>query len=140
MFPCDVPASFDGRPELPLTVEGGCHCGQVRYRVTLRSWRMSQCNCSMCTKKGYLHLIVGGSDFELLAGRGSLSTYEFNTRVAKHHFCRTCGIHSFYVPRSHPDGFSVNARCVDGVDLAWFDPVTFDGKNWEAHVSELPKL
>jgi hypothetical protein len=94
----------------------------------------------MCTKKGYLHLLVPASDFELLSGRANLSTYEFNTRAAKHHFCRTCGIHSFYVPRSHPDGFSVNARCLDGVNLAWFERAAFDGKNWEAHVAELPKL
>ena len=96
---------------------------------------MSVCNCSMCTKKGYLHLIVPDkSDFELLSDPDALSTYVFNTRVAQHHFCRTCGVHSFYVPRSHPDGFSVNARCVDDASLDWFDAVTFDGKNWEANV------
>jgi len=88
----------------------------------------------MCTKKGYLHLIVPKEDFELLAGSEALSTYTFNTRVAKHHFCRICGIHSFYVPRSHPGGFSVNARCLDDADPTWFEGVPFDGKNWEASV------
>lgn len=88
----------------------------------------------MCSKKGYLHLIVPRDDFELLSGADALSTYAFNTGVAQHHFCKTCGIHSFYVPRSHPDGFSVNARCLDDVDLARFETEPFDGKNWEANV------
>jgi len=136
MFPCDTPDTdlAPARPEIPWTARGGCHCGAVRYRVTLRSYRMSNCNCSMCTKKGYLHLIVPKEDFDLTTDPSGLSTYSFNTHTAKHHFCKTCGIHSFYVPRSHPDGFSVNARCLDDVNLDWFDAEAFDGKNWEAAV------
>jgi hypothetical protein len=117
-----------------MTVTGGCHCGAVRFRATLRSYRMSECNCSLCAKKAYLHLIVPKEDFELLTGADALASYSFNTRVAKHLFCKTCGVHSFYVPRSHPDGFSVNARCLDDVPLDWFDAEPFDGKNWEANV------
>jgi len=121
-------------PTLPARFTGGCHCGRVRFVVTLRRFRMSECNCSLCTKKGFLHLIIDKSDLEIVAGREALSTYTFNTHVARHHFCSTCGIHPFYVPRSHPDGYSVNARCLEDVRLAWFELLYFDGQNWEAQI------
>jgi hypothetical protein len=136
MMPCDLPDEPE-RPGLPLVVTGGCHCGAVRFRATLRSFDLSECNCSLCAKKGYLHVIVPGADFELLTSEDRYSTYQFNTRVARHHFCKTCGVHSFYVPRSHPDGFSLNGRCLDDVDLAWFDRESFDGRNWEASIHTL---
>ena len=124
------------RPELPATLSGSCHCGRVRYRITLRSWRMTVCNCSICTKKGYLHLVVPKDDFELLCGQDALTTYTFNTHKARHTFCATCGMHPFYVPRSHPDGFSVNARCLDNVELSWFQKDDFDGQHWDEQVEE----
>src|ERR1700724_1785350 len=96
--------------------EGGCHCGRVRFRVTADLARVSECNCSICTKKGILHLIVPPERFELLSGKDDLATYEFNTKVAKHTFCRHCGIHPFYVPRSDPDKIDVNVRCLDDID------------------------
>jgi hypothetical protein len=86
----------------------------------------------MCTKKGILHLIVPPERFELLSGKDDLTTYVFNTGVAKHTFCRHCGIHPFYVPRSHPDKIDVNVRCIDDIDLAVIAPTPFDGRNWEA--------
>jgi hypothetical protein len=113
------------------TYEGGCHCGKVRFRVTADLDRVSECNCSMCAKKGYLHLIVTLEQFELLSGDDDLATYEFNTRVAKHHFCRHCGIHSFYVPRSDPDKIDVNVRCLDGIDVDALQVTRFDGRHWE---------
>jgi len=113
------------------TYEGGCHCGKVRFRVTADLDRVSECNCSMCARKGYLHLIVTLEQFELLSGEDDLATYEFNTRVAKHHFCRHCGIHSFYVPRSDPDKIDVNVRCLDGVDVDTLHVTRFDGRHWE---------
>jgi hypothetical protein len=85
----------------------------------------------MCAKKGFLHLIVPLSQFELLSGGDNISTYTFNTGVAKHTFCRTCGIHSFYTPRSDPDKVDVNVRCLDGVDLNTIKPLPFDGQHWE---------
>jgi hypothetical protein len=90
-----------------------------------------ECNCSICTKKGFLHLICGASDLLAEVEPGALSTYRFGTGVARHHFCRHCGQHPFYRPRSHPEGFSVNARCLD--DPAWRTwPVEpFDGARWE---------
>ncbi len=118
--------------------EGGCHCGRVRFRVAADLDRVTACNCSMCTKKGFLHLIVPQERFELLSGREDLTTYEFNTRVAKHRFCRHCGIHSFYVPRSDPDKIDVNVRCLDGVDLERVTVTPFDGRHWEASMSGRP--
>jgi hypothetical protein len=117
--------------EQAKTYEGGCHCGRVRFRVTADLSGVTQCNCSMCSKKGILHLIVAPEHFELISGKDDLTTYTFNTGVAKHTFCRHCGIHPFYVPRSDPDKVDVNARCLDGVDFDAFVPKRFDGRNWE---------
>jgi len=114
------------------TYEGGCHCGRVRLRITADLATTSECNCSICAKKGFLHVVVPPERFELLTGREDLTTYEFGTGTAKHHFCRHCGIHSFYVPRSYPDKFSVNLRCLDGVERSELHPRrSFDGRNWE---------
>ena len=117
--------------EGPRAYEGGCHCGRVRFRVTAELTRVSECNCSMCAKKGILHLIVPREAFELLAGDDATTTYRFNTGVAQHRFCRYCGIHAFYVPRSDPDKIDVNVRCLDGVDVAALEVSRFDGRNWE---------
>jgi len=111
--------------------EGGCHCGRVRFRVSAELRRVSECNCSICAKKGILHLIVSRDAFELIAGADALTTYRFNTGVARHQFCRYCGIHAFYVPRSDPDKIDVNVRCLDGVELEGLEITSFDGQNWE---------
>jgi len=118
-------------------LEGGCHCGRVRFRVRVRSFEAIDCNCSICTKKGILHVIVPLADFELLAGEQELSTYTFNTHVAKHRFCGTCGVHAFYTPRSHPDQVDVNVRCLDDQACARFRIEAFDGKNWEDNVDRI---
>ncbi|MFQ5458938.1 MAG: GFA family protein [Myxococcota bacterium] len=96
------------------------------------------CNCSVCAKKGFLHLIVPPAQFELLAGQDDLSTYQFNTNTAKHQFCRHCGIHAFYVPRSDPDKIDVNVRCLAGVDADAIPTEPFDGRNWEAAMAAGP--
>ena len=114
------------------TFTGGCHCGRVRFRVSAPLEGVTECNCSMCDKKGILHWIVPKEAFELLSGRDELTTYTFNTGVAQHHFCRHCGIHSFYVPRSDPDKIDVNARCLDGVDHRTLALEAFEGREWEA--------
>ena len=112
---------------------GGCHCGAVRFRVRAPAdIVVHDCNCSMCAKSGYLHLIVDRADFELLSGGESLSEYRFNTGAARHLFCGRCGIKSYYVPRSHPDGISVNARCLDAGCVRSMTVLPFDGLNWEA--------
>jgi hypothetical protein len=111
--------------------EGGCHCGRVRFRATLDLDDVVDCNCSICTKKGFLHAIIAPEKFELLSGADELTTYSFNTKTARHTFCRHCGIHAFYVPRSHPDKIDVNVRCLGGVELGLVRPKPFDGQNWE---------
>ncbi len=118
--------------------EGGCHCGRVRFRVTADLAAVTECNCSVCTKKGFLHLIVPPGQFQLLSGAEELTTYRFNTGTAQHTFCRHCGIHAFYVPRSDPDKIDVNARCLDGVDPATLRPHHFDGRNWEHAIEADP--
>ncbi len=120
------------------TYEGGCHCGRVRFRVTGVLEEAGDCNCSVCVKKGYLHWIVAPEQFELLSGEGDLTTYEFNTKTAKHRFCRHCGVPGFYVPRSDPDKIDVNVRCLDGIDLASLRLRPFDGRNWEASMAAGP--
>jgi hypothetical protein len=117
-------------------MEGGCHCGRVRFRVVADLDGVTECNCSLCSKKGFLHLIVPPEQFTLLQGKDELSTYEFNTRTAKHTFCRTCGVHPFYVPRSDPDKIDVNVRCIDDIDLAAINVKQFDGRNWEAAIEK----
>lgn len=119
------------------TYEGGCHCGAVRFRVTTAQTEALDCNCTICRKKGFLHLIVPAAELTLLAGAESLISYRFNTGVAVHKFCKTCGIHPFYTPRSHPDGVDVNIRCLDGDQLLAFTVVPFDGQNWEDNVASI---
>jgi hypothetical protein len=114
------------------TREGGCHCGQVRFRAKVDLDLMSWCSCSICTKKGIVHLPVQPADFELLRGKHALTAYTFGTGVAQHTFCTHCGMHAFYIPRSQPDRLSVNARCLDDIDASTFDPKRFfDGRHWE---------
>ena len=118
------------------TLEGGCHCGAVRFRVRISERKALACNCSICAKKGFVNLIVSAEDFELLQGEEMLSTYRFNTGAAQHRFCKQCGIHPFTRPRSHPDGFDINARCLDeGID--GFEISFFDGQNWEDSVASI---
>jgi len=118
-------------------LEGGCHCGAVRFRVDINERIALDCNCSICTKKGFLHAVVPPERFELLAGNDALTEYRFNTKTARHTFCKTCGIAPFYEPRSHPGWVDVNARCLDDGALATFRIEPFDGKNWEANVSKI---
>jgi hypothetical protein len=120
-------------------IGGGCHCGAVRFRVRVREARpiVHDCNCSICNKKGFLHLIVSPEDFVLERGSDALSLYEFNTRIAKHRFCKLCGTHPFYTPRSHPDRVDVNVRCLDGDAPASFEIQPFDGRRWEENVGSI---
>jgi hypothetical protein len=114
------------------THTGGCHCGRVRFEVIAPArLEVTDCNCSICSKYGYLHLIVPADRFKLLSGRETLTTYSFNTHVAKHYFCSACGVKSFYIPRSHPDGISVNARCIDSDTIEAMAVKPFDGRDWE---------
>jgi hypothetical protein len=116
---------------------GGCHCGAVRFEVDVEDRVAYDCNCSICQKKGFLHAIVSKVALRIQSGQAELSEYRFGTSVARHMFCRFCGIHPFYVPRSHPDGWDVNVRCLDGDALAAFRIEAFDGRDWENAVSTI---
>lgn len=121
--------------------KGGCHCGRIRFEVEAPAdIVLSDCNCSVCRMTAYRHLIVAKAAFRLLCGEDDLSCYEFNTGVAKHYFCKHCGIKSFYIPRSHPAGVSVNARCLDPGTLSSTRIEPFDGVNWEENVHSLPPV
>ena len=123
------------------THTGGCHCGRVRFEVDAPAHiEATDCNCSICSKSGFLHLFVSRDAFRLLRGEDSLTTYTFNTGLAKHLFCRHCGVKSYYIPRSHPDGVSVNVRCLDADTVATVNVTAFDGRNWEQNVSKLSPI
>jgi hypothetical protein len=131
-----------------ISLEGGCHCGSIRFTVSFAAREALDCNCSICTKKGFLHLIVPRADvtflqdgdLDQLVDDGRLSEYRFATGVARHTFCSRCGIHPFYVPRSHPDGLDVNVRALDEVarrGLEGWKITLFDGRHWEESVDSI---
>lgn len=120
-----------------MNYKGSCHCGAVTFEIEAPEHLVvDECNCSICSKSGYLHLILPNSKFRLFSGEDCLTTYTFNTGVAKHTFCKVCGIKPFYVPRSNPDGISVNARCLDTAPRS-MKVTPFDGQNWEQHAHKV---
>ena len=122
------------------TCSGGCHCGRVKFEVEIpESVTAHRCNCSICRKSGYLHLIVAANRFKLLCDEETLVDYRFHTGTARHLFCGECGIKSFYVPRSHPESFSVNLNCVDLPDEINVSVEAFDGRNWSENRGKLVK-
>jgi hypothetical protein len=116
---------------------GSCHCGRIAFEVEGEIDRVVECNCSICSKKGYLHWIVSRESFALRTAEEAIATYTFNTGVAQHHFCRACGVAPFYVPRSHPDRIDVNVRCLEGVNPGDLEVQRFDGRNWEGAIDTL---
>lgn len=118
---------------------GGCHCGVVRFEAALPDTiTVEECNCSICAMTGNRQIIVPANRFRWLGGEQELSEYRFNTKVARHLFCRHCGVKSVYIPRSNPDGYAVTWRCLDEPDD--FSQITidaFDGVNWEDHAGRL---
>lgn len=120
-----------------MKYQGSCHCGAVQFTVEApENIEVEQCNCSICTKSGFLHLIVPKNQFTLISGETALSTYTFNTKVAQHTFCKVCGIKPFYVPRSNPDGLDINIRCLDTQPKS-IQIVQFDGQHWEKNAHKL---
>lgn len=121
-----------------MTASGGCHCRAVRFEVDLPAGlEVEECNCSICAMSGNLHVIVPAARFRLLEGEEMLTEYRFNTRTARHLFCQVCGVKSFYVPRSNPDGFAVTWRCLDEWERFDVAVQAFDGQNWEANAAAL---
>lgn len=124
-----------------VTHHGGCHCGAVAFEVEAPARITAhECNCSICSMTGFLHLIVPASRFRMLRGADALTRYTFNTGTARHLFCRHCGVKSFYVPRSNPDGYSVNVRCLQGASLEQVTVEPFDGQHWEESAATLAHL
>ena len=124
--------------EMKTWHKGHCHCQTVTFEVRApANIELTACNCSMCHMTGFVHLIVAAEDFCLLTGADNITSYTFNTHTAMHTFCKTCGIKPFYTPRSHPDGMSVNFRCVEQSGFETVTSEDFDGKNWEDNVEAL---
>lgn len=124
-----------------VTHRGGCHCGRVRYEVDAPARiEAIECNCSICRMTGFLHLIVPASRFRLLQGADTLTEYTFGTGVAKHRFCRVCGVKAFYVPRSHPDGIDVNVHCLDRSAIEAIVTTQFDDANRAAATAAIAHL
>jgi hypothetical protein len=130
-----------------VTHRGGCHCRRVRFEVDAPATiDVLDCNCSVCRMSGFLHLIVPAARFRLVAGAGDLTQYTFNTGAARHLFCRHCGVKSFYVPRSNPDGFDVNARCLDEGTVLAMTITPFDDNDRDtataaiAHLTRTPPV
>lgn len=125
----------------PVTHRGGCHCGRVRFEVDAPAELVVlDCNCSICRMTGYLHLIVPASRFRLVSGAEHLVEYTFNTHAARHRFCAHCGIKSFYVPRSHPEGIDVNARCLEPGTIASLTSESFDDADRDVATAALAHL
>jgi hypothetical protein len=129
---------------IPQCFSGSCHCGSIQFQIWVKDFTVLSCNCSICQKKGFLHLIVPPEQFELLQGSESLQTYTFNTATAQHHFCKTCGIAPFYRPRSHPTHYDINLRCIDDEPLETllqhFDLQAFDGRQWEQNIHQITEI
>jgi hypothetical protein len=127
--------------EVYVTHSGGCHCGAVAFEVDAPAKiTASDCNCSICRMSGYLHLIVPRARFRLLQGADELSEYKFNTGTARHLFCGRCGVKSFYVPRSNPDGYSVNVRCLNPATIEHVEVRPFDDNDREASEAKVRHL
>lgn len=120
-----------------MIYKGGCHCAAIRFEIEApEDLEVEDCNCSICTKSGSLHLILPLSKFTLLEGENDLKTYTFNSGVAKHTFCKICGIKPFYTPRSNPDGIDINVRCLDTRPRS-MSVIKFDGQQWEKNAHSL---
>ncbi len=127
--------------DIYVTHSGGCHCGAVAFEVEAPAKIVaSDCNCSICRMSGYLHLIVPRSRFHLLQGADALTEYKFNTGTARHLFCGRCGVKSFYVPRSNPDGYSVNVRCLDPATIEHVEVQLFDDNDRELSEARIKGL
>jgi len=121
-----------------VTHLGSCHCNQIQFEVIgEKNIKVLDCSCSICSILNYKHYIVDKSQFKLLKGKKYLSTYTFNTNVAKHLFCKNCGIKSFYIPRSHPDSISVNLNCIHSKTINKVKIIKFDGKHWNKNINKI---
>lgn len=120
--------------------QGHCHCQAVTFEFEMPAEAtVTECDCSICKMTGYQHVFVPQSDFKITQGVEKLTTYSFNTHAARHMFCKICGIKAFYIPRSHPDSYSINLRCIEPATLKVTDKIAFSGRNWEGNIEGLRK-
>jgi len=123
-----------------IEYSGSCHCGAIKFTVRAPAkLSVVECNCSICYASGFLHLHIKNENFSLLSGAKKLVAYRFNTKKACHTFCKTCGVKPFYRPRSHPNDYSINVRCLDIPSAGTMSITPFDGKNWEENISTFPE-
>jgi hypothetical protein len=121
-----------------MKITGGCHCKTVRFEAEVpERLEVLDCNCSICAKTGFRHLIVPHESFRLTAGVEALTSYRFGTGAANHLFCGKCGVKSFYQPRSHPAAWSVNFNALDDAGGLEIVCRSFDGRNWEQAAASL---
>ncbi len=123
---------IDSSSSEPLTLNGQCHCGAVRFAVDLPEGLASarRCTCSLCGMRGAVAVTGRLDNFQLLSGADKLATYRFNTGVAEHHFCTNCGIYTHHKRRSNPDQLGINVACLEGVSPFDFpEIVVMDGQN-----------
>ena len=131
----------NGNGSVLVTHEGGCHCGKVQWQIQAPAHLQTHtCNCSICNINHYQHLIVPKQRFQLLSDPDTLSEYRFDSGLAQHYFCKACGVKSFYIPRSNPDGVSVHARCLNPASVLSITDTPFDGQNWERNAASLAHL
>jgi hypothetical protein len=123
----------------PVTIEGACHCGAVRFTVTLTEGFASarRCTCSLCRMRGAVAVTSTPEAFTLTHGAEQIATYRFNTGTAEHHFCRICGTYTHHKRRSNPNQLGVNVACLDNVSPFDFaEVVVYDG---ERHPADDPE-
>ena len=115
------------------TYQGSCHCGQVQFEIETDLTKATECNCSICTRKGALHHRVPPERFKLLSGQNALSLYQSGNKIAKHWFCKFCGMHPFSNPRAAPEMYSINIRCLEDYwkEISTVEVKQFDGMNWD---------
>ena len=110
-----------------------CHCGGVEAEVNVPDKgfeKVLRCNCSICKRKGYVIGVIGPDDFKLIKGENLLTLYQFNTKTAKHYFCKVCGINTHNRPRINPKIYGINVACVEGINPYELKNVGMsDGKN-----------
>ena len=95
-----------------------CHCGAIEIQVNPNDNidKLKRCNCSMCKRKGTKIATIEKKDLKIIKGKDKIKVYQFNTKVAKNHFCSECGIYTHHKMRSKPDTFELNGGCIDDID------------------------
>ena len=114
-----------------MKYRGSCHCGKVRFELDADIKYLTDCNCSLCRRKGALWQGATDAQLRILEGEGDLTLYQFGTNTAKHYFCKHCGIQPFTRPRLDPTRWAVNVRCLEGFDPRGYKIHVFDGEHWE---------